>query len=145
MLKMWKTEDSVEEWEVKVKLFGGGKVDKLKTSVVSRSSMKLWMIRAITTVLLWTCVVHLLALGEIWGPRLLKSWPSCFSNQDVELTSVPAKVVLPPKRIYKNNGYLMVSCNGGLNQMRAAICDMVAIARYLNVTLVVPADRKSVV
>ncbi|KAL6494309.1 Diphthamide biosynthesis protein [Orobanche gracilis] len=32
----------------------------------------------------------------------------------------------------------MVSCNGELNQMRAAICDMVMIARYLNVTLVVP-------
>ncbi|OAY65840.1 Uncharacterized protein ACMD2_00859 [Ananas comosus] len=47
-------------------------------------------------------------------------------------------VVLPPKRIYKNSGYLMVSCNGGLNQMLAAICDMVTVARYLNVTLIVP-------
>jgi hypothetical protein len=97
MLKMWKTEDSGEEWEMKLKLCGGGKFKKLKTSVVSRSPMKLWMTRAITTVLLWTCVVYLMSMGETWGPRLLKSWTSCYSHQDVELISVPAEVILPPK------------------------------------------------
>lgn len=91
-------------WDIMGLKFLGesNKAEKLKSSgPVSRSRIKLWMIRAITTILLWTCVVQLMALGEMWGPRLLKGWPSCFSHSDLflsaELSSVPAKVLLPPK------------------------------------------------
>ncbi|KMT09181.1 hypothetical protein BVRB_6g132840 [Beta vulgaris subsp. vulgaris] len=67
-------------------------------------------------------------------------WASTFSRRVHPCVNPTAKY----KAAQESNRYMTVKCNGGLNQMRTGIADMVAVARIMNATLVIPhLDKRS--
>ncbi|KAK4347618.1 hypothetical protein RND71_033957 [Anisodus tanguticus] len=77
---------------------------------------------------------HALAEGQkksepkdLWAEPyfVASSWKPCAEQRDWQ----PSE---------GRNGYIIVTANGGINQQRVAVCNIVAVARLLNATLVLP-------
>ncbi|KAF5777288.1 putative GDP-fucose protein O-fucosyltransferase [Helianthus annuus] len=64
------------------------------------------------------------AISTVWKRAKGAGWKPCISKSSLGLP--------------ESNGYIYVEANGGLNQQRTSICNAVAVAGYLNATLVIP-------
>ncbi|PKI36796.1 hypothetical protein CRG98_042745, partial [Punica granatum] len=97
--------------------------DKLPGPAFPRTRLQVWFIWVCSSILLWTCLVQLVTVGELWHPQFLNKISNRLSHYPLPVViedPVQSPPPLVPARNYTSNGFLKVSCNGGLNQMRAA-------------------------
>lgn len=66
--------------------------DKLPSPVIARTRLQVWFIRLCSSLFLWTCLVQLVAVGELWHPHLLSN----ITNRISQISQIPVQVVTSP-------------------------------------------------
>ncbi|KAG5087899.1 hypothetical protein JHK86_000511 [Glycine max] len=90
--------------------------DKLQSPVIPRTRLRIWFIRVCSSIVVWTCLVQLVTVSELWHSHLI----SGITNGIYHITQVQ----LP---IQEDNGVA-----------QSPPVFLPPIARFLNLTLVVP-------
>ncbi|KAG6510636.1 hypothetical protein ZIOFF_028664 [Zingiber officinale] len=111
---------------------------QVRTAVPARARRQAWFVTACGCVLLWTCLIQLLTYGRVW-----RGWnPARLflvirdSVPAVESSFAPPPLVAPSPVLRSSMQAICFAQHQGTS--KRTICDMVMVARLLNLTLVVP-------
>lgn len=74
------------------------KLPPFQGPVTQRTRLQVWFIRVCSSILIWTCLVQLVAVGELWHPRLLTGYPGFTkmpAHHEASLPSPTLPLVVP--------------------------------------------------
>lgn len=72
------------------------------TTVIERTRLKVWFIRVCSTFVVWTCLVQLVAIEELWRPSFLANFSYTLSHISTVpsiISPPPPPVLLPPSEL----------------------------------------------
>lgn len=69
--------------------------DKLPAPVIPRTRLQVWFIWVCSSILLWTCLVQLVTVGELWRPHFFERISNRLSHSN-PLPLVIEETVRPP-------------------------------------------------
>ncbi|KAG6763947.1 hypothetical protein POTOM_031397 [Populus tomentosa] len=112
--------------------------------VIARTKrLQVWFIRVCSSILLWTCLVQLLTVGELWHHSFINIIAPSVKHPPLPLLPLIKALTYRISQKSKSSFmdairiFLSISVTN-LASMEFQICDMVAVTRLLNLTLVVP-------
>ncbi|KAF3682484.1 putative transmembrane emp24 domain-containing protein p24delta9-like [Capsicum annuum] len=113
--------------------------------LIQRTRLKIWFVTICASILTWTCLV------QLWHLRVLSGFTSLtkLSVRVDETVHSPPPPLLPSKSLgdkeftWLVDSFIVVNLRKRQASFFLLICDMVTVARLLNLTLVVPELDKS--
>lgn len=108
--------------------------DKLTAPVIQRTRLRVWFIRVCSSILLWTCIVQLVAVGELWHPQMLTG----ISNRMTWLTPYPLRVeeaVHFPPPLVPASEFLFVICSWKRREVLDLLSTMTVMEPFCKISM----------
>ncbi|KAK9283517.1 hypothetical protein L1049_011763 [Liquidambar formosana] len=116
------------------------KMHPLQEFLRPRRNMGRWIFGGLVLMLLMCLLARIMLMGSFRELETIESSKAdgFLQQRFSHDLAMAQKVVMGSGNETATNGYLLVHANGGLNQMKTGISDMVAVAKIMNATLVLP-------